>query len=764
MNPQRYIKTLICSAGLLAASLLAGCGGGGGQGRDPILGLPAASLVSIVVTPATATVAIGATQQFTTIAAYTDGSAVDVSAKAAWTSAAPATATVNTAGVATGVAAGNVAINAAFGGKTASAALTVLPAKLVSIVLAPAAVTLNIGNTQQYAVLGTFDDKTTRDVTAASTFAVAAPAVAGIGAGGLATAKAAGSTTVTATSNGLTANASLTVLPATVASLSLTPAVTTFQVGATRQLAVAATYTDGTVIDVTAASAYTSATPAAVGVNSAGVITAVAPGTSALSASFGGKSATAQATATAVTVSSIAVTPVSATIFVGGAQQFIATATYSDSSTAVITTSAAWTSSNTAAATVLNTGIATGLTAGSSTITASAGGKSGSATLTVQAVVLTSLTITPAVTTFQAGATRQLAVTARYNNGTVVDVTSLSVYSSATPAAVSIGSGGLITGVAPGSSVLSAVFGGQTATAQATTTAATVFSIAVSPLNATVAVGGVQQFIAVATYSDNSTAVITNNAVWSSSNLAAATVLNTGIATGVTAGSSTITASAGGQSGSATLTVTAAATPPPPAVASVNLRSAANFAVLAGTALTNNSGGTTLIFGNVGSPSQTVAPTLAPGYTNYQSGAILDNALADLQTAITDAKGRACDVTFAGDIDLGGLVLPPGVYCYAGSISVTGTLTLNGGGVYIFRTALTLNTTANSMISLIGGATADNISWVPVGPTTLGANSVFKGSILGQSAAITVGDNTTLLNGRVLSAAAVTLSNNQIAK
>jgi hypothetical protein len=53
---------------------------------------------------------------------------------------------------------------------------------------------------------------------------------------------------------------------------------------------------------------------------------------------------------------------------------------------------------------------------------------------------------------------------------------------------------------------------------------------------------------------------------------------------------------------------------------------------------------------------------------------------------------------------------------------------------------------------------------VPVGPTTLGANSVFKGSILGQSAAITVGDNTTLLNGRVLSAAAVTLSNNQITK
>ena len=119
----------------------------------------------------------------------------------------------------------------------------------------------------------------------------------------------------------------------------------------------------------------------------------------------------------------------------------------------------------------------------------------------------------------------------------------------------------------------------------------------------------------------------------------------------------------------------------------MNLRSAANFAVLAGTALTNNSGGTTLITGDVGSPSQTVDPTLAAGFTNYKSGAILARRLADLQVAITDANSRTCDVSFAGNIDLGGLTLAPGVYCYAGAISITGTLTLNGPGVYIFRTA-----------------------------------------------------------------------------
>ena len=201
-----------------------------------------------------------------------------------------------------------------------------------------------------------------------------------------------------------------------------------------------------------------------------------------------------------------------------------------------------------------------------------------------------------------------------------------------------------------------------------------------------------------------------------------------------------------------------------PPSAPVDLGRATNFAVLAGTSLTNNSGGTTLIGGDVGSPSQTTDPTQAAGFTNYKSGAPLDNALADLQVAITDANGRTCDVNFAGGIDLGGATLAPGVYCYAGSINLTGTLTLSGSGVYIFRTATTLNTTANSIVQLLNGATAANVTWVPVGPTTLGANSVFKGSILGKAAAITVGDNTTLLSGRVLSGAAVTLRNNQIAK
>lgn len=465
------------------------------------------------------------------------------------------------------------------------------------------------------------------------------------------------------------------------------------------------------------------------------------------------------------TLASIAVTPATASVAIGARQQFTATASYTDGSARDVSANAAWTSATATVGTVNAAGLATGVRAGATLVSAAFEGKSAAATLTVQPASVLSLALTPAATSFQVGASRQLAATATYSDGTVADVTANAVFASATPASVTVNAGGMMTAVASGASALSASFGGKSAGAQATVTVATVATILVTPANASVAVGGMQQYIAVATYSDNSTAIVTRTAAWTSGSNAIATVANSGVATGIAAGGTTIGAALGGASGSANLTVTALPlTPAAPPVASVNLRSAANFAVLAGTALTNNSGGTTLITGDVGSPSQTTDPTLAPGYTNYKSGAILDTALADLQTAITDANSRNCDVNFAGDIDLGGLVLPPGVYCYAGAISVTGTLTLSGPGVYIFRTALTLNTTANSTVALTNGATAANVSWVPTGPTTLGANSVFKGNVLGQSAAITVGDNTTLLNGRVLSGAAVTLRNNQITK
>lgn len=390
--------------------------------------------------------------------------------------------------------------------------------------------------------------------------------------------------------------------------------------------------------------------------------------------------------------------------------------------------------------------------------------------LGVSAAEVASVSVTPANATVRIGASQQYTATAFYTDGSSRNVTSSAAWSATTPAIATIGAAsGMATGVAVGSTQLSATFGAKSGSAALSVTALPVLaSIAVTPATPAILAGATQQFVATGTYSDNSVAVITNAVVWGASTPAVAPIAPTGLATGVTVGDTIISATQGSISGHAVLTVATVLPVPPlvpvPAPGTINLGAASSFAVLAGTSLTNNSGGTTVIGGDVGSPSQTTDPVQLPGFANYKSGAILTSALSDLQLAITDANSRTCTVSSAAGIDLGGRVFTPGVYCYAGAISITGTFIMNGPGVYIFRTSSTLNSTANSIVAMAGGASASDVFWVPVGPTTLGANSVFKGSVLGQSAAITVGDNTTLLTGRVLSAAAVTLQNNQISK
>ena len=417
--------------------------------------------------------------------------------------------------------------------------------------------------------------------------------------------------------------------------------------------------------------------------------------------------------------------------------------------------------------------------------------------LGIDGTSLVSLAVTPATASIAMAGTQQYTAVASFADGSTRNVTTQSAWVSATPAVATIGATtGLATGVNGGTSTITANFGTKSGTA-VLTVRPNLVGIRVTPVTPIILTGATQQFVATGSYSDGTFAAITTPVTWSRSNMLVATVSATGLATGIAPGQSLITATSGTLSGSAVLTVTAPPPPPlppppsplppvPPAPGdpvippvppvppvlppvlpipanTVNLGAATNFAVLAGTALTNNSTTTTVIGGDVGSPSQTVPPTLKPGFKNYVAGPELANALGALTNAITDANSRACTVSSPSGVDLGGLILPPGVYCYDGAISITGTLILNGPGVYIFRTKMTLNAVAGAIVATID-ADPSQVFWVPVGATTLGANGQFKGSILGQSSAITVGDMTTLQSGRVLSQAAVTLASNKIDK
>ena len=182
-----------------------------------------------------------------------------------------------------------------------------------------------------------------------------------------------------------------------------------------------------------------------------------------------------------------------------------------------------------------------------------------------------------------------------------------------------------------------------------------------------------------------------------------------------------------------------------------------NFAILANTF---TAGAGTVLNGDLG---YTVPPATLPTVsgttfiatnTTYISAEAIQAKL--IASANDPAQSGACTTTLTAATVLDSLAQPltPGVYCITGAVSINNVITLSGDGVYIFRMGGALDTVAGSIVTLAGNAKADNVFWVPVGATTLGANSHFAGNVL-SNAATTVSTLVTM-DGRILSNGAVT--------
>jgi hypothetical protein len=370
---------LLFSFAALLMMVSIGCGGGSSSGST-------ATLTAIAVTPATASIAVGGTQQLTATGTYSNGTTANVTSTVSWTISSASVATITAGGLVTGAAAGSATVTASLTGVNGTAALTVNAATktLSSIAVTPGTASIAAGATQQFVATATYSDGSTAVVTSTVTWTSSTPATATINAAGLATSVAQGSTTVTASLSGVSGKAVLTVTPKTLTSIAITPATPSIGIGASQQFVATAIYSDASTVVVTSTATWTSSTPATATINAAGLATSVALGSTTITASFGGMSGTTVLTVTAKTVSSLAITPTSASFAVGATQQFTATATYSDKSTANVTSTAAWSISNTAIATIdSTTGLATAVASGSTSVTAELNSVSGSTAFTV---------------------------------------------------------------------------------------------------------------------------------------------------------------------------------------------------------------------------------------------------------------------------------------------------------------------------------------------------------------------------------------------
>jgi trimeric autotransporter adhesin len=220
----------------------------------------------------------------------------------------------------------------------------------------------------------------------------------------------------------------------------ITPTTSTISVGTTQQFTATGYYSNGSTtpgFSVTWASTST----AVATIDNTGVATGVAPGTTTITATALGITAT-PATLNVNQLLSIAITPATASVVAGGTQQYTATGTFKKpdgtTGTSDVTTLVTWSATPATVATIDNTtniGLATGVAAGAATITASLNGiTSNSATLTVGAAVATSLVVTPATANIAVGNATTFTVQEKWSDGTMHNPAGTVTWTSDTPA------------------------------------------------------------------------------------------------------------------------------------------------------------------------------------------------------------------------------------------------------------------------------------------------------------------------------------------
>src|SRR5882762_7816093 len=148
--------------------------------------------------------------------------------------------------------------------------------------------------------------------------------------------------TISATSGAITGSTLLTVTPATLVSIAVTPANPSITKGTTQQFTATGTFSDNST-QVLSNAVWASGTTTVATINATGLATAVGTGTSTISATSGAITGSTLLTVTPATLVSIAVTPANPSITKGATQQFTATGTFSDNSTQVLS-NAVWAS------------------------------------------------------------------------------------------------------------------------------------------------------------------------------------------------------------------------------------------------------------------------------------------------------------------------------------------------------------------------------------------------------------------------------------
>lgn len=341
-------KTAMRIGTMVAMVVLAACG------------KPGATLQELQISPPVAEVTESLRTNVAAVAVYSDGARVDVTAEVQWSTQDAAVATAE-GGVVQAGQPGSTYVTAAYAGLQSSARVDVIAAQLLALQVATDAASRPAGLTARATATGDFSDGSTRDVTAAVQWS-ASSAAAAVDATGTVRAIAAGPVDVVATLNGLSASAPFTVTAAEAVSLAFQDVLAAMPLGVAADVHLLATFTDGSVADVTAEAVLTVADAAVAtvdGAGSIGILSAsarkvrgLAAGRTELQAAYAGLTAAAPVEVLPAALAAITVSGPSGAAKKGEILFLTAQGTFTDGSVQDVTGQVTWTSGDQAVALV----------------------------------------------------------------------------------------------------------------------------------------------------------------------------------------------------------------------------------------------------------------------------------------------------------------------------------------------------------------------------------------------------------------------------
>ncbi|MEP7345660.1 MAG: Ig-like domain-containing protein, partial [Gemmatimonadaceae bacterium] len=536
---------------------------GGKSGTATITVSQPSSSVTLDLAPVTITVGF----PLQAVATPRDASGTPVTGRTiVYQSSNPAVASVSTSGAIVGIVAGVTDISATCDGHMATVQLTVQNQIVGSVAILPFAPTLQQGSSA--ALVADVKDQLGQAMPGAVvTWTAQSPAIATVSPSGVVTGVQFGTATVTAESGGLATPGQVTVTSIAVASVQVSPS--TVFLNQTTQLSATAFNAAGQPI-VGAIFAWSVTGPAIASVSALGVVSGIAIGTTTVTATSDGQSGSATITvsdAPPAVVDSVNLTVNSLILLPGEVTQAVAT-TFDSTGSLLTGRLISWSSLNPTLATVSASGLITALAAGSVTISATAEGVSGFATIIVSPPPVAFVTATLPATPLLPGLNAQLTVILTDAQSIVLTGRSIA-YSSSNTAVATVSASGLVHAVAAGTASVTVLSEGVSATVAITVQPApllTAYTVTVTLNASAIQVGQTSQGTAVVKDSLGNT-LSGQTLTWSSANASVATVSSSGLVTAVGAGAATISASTSGKTGTATLNVT----PLPPVLVTVSM-------------------------------------------------------------------------------------------------------------------------------------------------------------------------------------------------